>query len=98
MNDKTIFRKNPDIITRKIGSKLILVPLYKTSSEINCIYTLNPAAEKVWERIDGKRSWETIKKDLTGEFLDTYATSSSNIEKEFCEFLKDLQGIKAIKS
>lgn len=93
-----IFRKNPDIITRKIGSQLILVPLYKSSEEINCIYSLNPAAEKVWQSIDGKKTWENIKKELAEEFLDTYDANLNEIKKEFSVFLKDLREIKAIKN
>ncbi|GAG05978.1 unnamed protein product, partial [marine sediment metagenome] len=53
MQETVVLRKNPDMVTRVIDDETILLPIYKTSDEINCIYTLNKVASRVWELIDG---------------------------------------------
>lgn len=92
MKKDVVFKKNPDIVTRKIDKETILVPIYKTSKEMNCIYTLNPAASKVWELIDGKKSLNDIKDVISGKF----DSSDVEIDKEMSRLIKDLKDIKAL--
>lgn len=93
MATKTVFRKNPNMVTRVIEDETILLPIYKTSDEINCIYTLNKVASRVWELIDGKKTLAKIKSQLLKEFDAT----PKEIDKEMNSFLKDLVEIKAVK-
>lgn len=88
MRDGKIFKKNSKIVVRKIEDETILMPLYSTSEEIDCIYTLNDAAAKIWELVDGKRTLGKIKKIFLDEFDVT--------EEELADFLKDLEEIRAI--
>jgi len=88
MRDGKIFKKNPKIVVRKIEDETILMPLYSTSEEIDCIYTLNDAAARIWELVDGKRTLGKIKKIFLDEFDIT--------EEELADFLKDLEEIRAI--
>ena len=97
MKSEKAFKKNLDFVTRKIDTELILMPLTKTSSDLRYLYTFNPPAAKVWELIDGKRTWSQIKKQLRGKFLDEYNTTPKEIDREFWAFLKDLKKIKAVK-
>ena len=85
--------KNPDIVTRVIDDETILLPIYKTSEEMSCIYTLNKVASRVWELINGKRTFEEIKKTVIKEFDVT----SEDANKELAKLLKDLKEIKAIR-
>ena len=79
-------------LSRVIGDEMILVPVYKSSDEINCIYTLNKVAARVWEMFDGKKALGAIKKQVLKEFV----TTPQEMEKELKKLLKDLQEIKAI--
>ena len=92
MQENTVVRKNPNMVNRMIGDERILVPIYKTSEEINCIYTLNKVAARVWEMFDGKKSLSEIKKQVLKEF----ATTPQEADKELEKLLKDLKEIKAI--
>lgn len=93
MEENKILRKNPDMVRRVIDDETILLPLYKTSDEINCIYTLNKVASRVWEIIDGKKSLGKIKKKI----LEEFETTPKELDKELNKLLKDLKEIKAIK-
>ena len=92
MKEAIVLRKNSDMVTRVIDDETILVPIYKTSDEINCIYTLNKVASRVWEMFDGKKTVGEIKKQLLKEFN----TTSKEVDKKMQELLKDLKEIKAI--
>lgn len=93
MDENLVFRKNKDMVTRVIDDEIILLPIYKTSDEINCIYTLNKAGSRIWELIDGKKKLGKIKKQVLKEF----DTTLQEVDKEITKFLKDLKEIKAIK-
>ncbi|MCX5694545.1 MAG: PqqD family protein [Candidatus Omnitrophica bacterium] len=93
VKDNVVLRKNPDMITRVIDDQVILVPIYKTSDEINCIYTLNNVGSTLWELINGKRSVAAIKKQV----LKDFDTTAKEVDKEMGKFLKELKEIKAVK-
>jgi methyltransferase-like protein len=92
MNDSTVLKKNSKFVSRVIDQETILMPLYKTSHEINAIYTLNPAAAKAWEMFDGKK---TIK-DVKDKILDVFDTTPQETEKQLSRLLKDLMEINAL--
>ena len=92
MQETLVLRKNSDMVSRVIDKETILLPIYKTSDEINCIYTLNKAASRVWEMFDGKRTVGEIKKQLLKEF----DTTPEEVDKKMQELLKDLKEIKGI--
>lgn len=93
MQGKKALTKNSDMVTRVIEDETILMPIYKTSDEINCIYTLNKVASRVWELLDGKRSLVELKNKLLREF----DTTPEEVDKEMQKLLKDLKEIKAVK-
>lgn len=84
--------KNPDMVTRVIDDETILLPIYKTSKEMDCIYTLNKVATRIWKLIDSKKTIEQIKKLVLKEFDAT----PEEIDQEMVKFLKELKAIKAI--
>ena len=92
MEKKTVLHKNPDMVTRVIDDETILLPIYKTSDEINCIYTLNEVASKVWDLVDGKKTLAQIKREV----LKKFDTTPEEVDREMQKFLKDLKQIKAI--
>lgn len=92
MKNDIVFKKNPDIVTRKIDNETILVPVFKASKDMNCIYTLNTAASKVWELIDGKKSLGDIREMV----LEKFDTTGEEADKEIARLLRDLKGIKAL--
>jgi len=93
LKENIVFKKNSEIVTREIDKEIILVPTFKTSDEINSIYTLNPSASAVWNMIDGKRTMGAITKAV----LKKFDTNFKDTQKKLEELFKDLKEIKAIK-
>jgi len=92
MKETVVLRKNKDMVTRVIDDETILLPIYKTSEEINCIYTLNKIASRVWGLIDGKKTLKEINKII----LKKFDTTPEEVDKEMTKLLKDLKEAKAI--
>jgi hypothetical protein len=92
MKNSIVLRKNPNMVTRVIDDETMLLPISKSSEEINCIYTLNKAGSRIWELIDGRNKLEAIKTQILKEFDAT----DKEVDKEINKLLKDLYKIKAI--
>jgi hypothetical protein len=91
MKGDTVLRRNPNVVSRVIADETVLLPIYKSSDEINCIYTLNKAASRVWELIDGKRDLDAIRGRIAAEF----AVTEERLHKELGKVVSELLEIKA---
>ena len=80
MQGTTVYKKNKNMVTRKIADETILLPIYRTSKEINCIYTLNKPASIVWDMIDGKTTVGEIKDKVLNNGFDLIKDSAYRIK------------------
>ncbi|MBU1523049.1 MAG: PqqD family protein [Candidatus Omnitrophica bacterium] len=76
MTGTIVYKKNKNMVTRKIADETILLPIYKASKEINCVYTLNKPASIVWDMIDGKTSVGEIKDKVLNNGFDLIKDSA----------------------
>ncbi len=92
MRESDIFKKNSNIVCRKIADETILIPISRSSADADYIYTLNKSAASVWELIDGKKSVGDIKKELSQRFDVT----AEEMRKKLPYLIGDLIKIKAL--
>ncbi len=92
MRQEKIFRKNPNMVTRTIDDETILLPIIKTSEEINCIYTLNKPAARVWELINGKRTAG----DICTTVMKEYRGTEKEVTRKLAAMFDDLEKIEAV--
>ena len=92
MDNKKVFKKTEKVVTREIEGEVILLPLYKSSKDMNYIYTLNETAAAFWNWVDGKKTVSAIKEI----FLKTYKIDEETLDKEISALIKDLKSIKAL--
>ena len=92
MNKEKIYKKNRNIVSRVIAEETVLLPIYKTSEEINCIYTLNKAAAFIWDHIDGKKNLAKI----SGLVVNEFDVTPQEADKRMAALIKDLSQIKAV--
>ena len=86
------YEKDSLIVTRKIGNELILVPIRQNVGDLQCIYTLNEVASRIWQLIDGVRTVEEIASVLTEE----YEVQAQEAEADVVDFLTQMKDIEAI--
>ena len=81
-----IFKKNEFVVSRKIADEILLVPVRGRLVDMQRIFSLNPVAEYVWERLDGKRSLEHIRDSI----LDDFDIGAEQAEADLSEFVAEL--------
>lgn len=92
MDENKIFKRSDQVVSREIEGEVVLLPLYKSSKDLNYIYTLNKTAATAWGLIDGKNNLADIKNKLTDEFN----VEETKLTKQLNELIKDLTSIRAI--
>ncbi len=79
-------RVNDQVIARQVADEYILVPMFRSSEEIDCIFNLNQTGAAIWERLDGKKQIRV----LVDELLELYDGDRAVIEQEVLTFLDEL--------
>ena len=89
------YQKSPDIVSRKIADEVILVPIRNNVGDLESIYTLNEVAARVWELVDGRRSFSQIKDFIVDEF-DASLQDADNDLKYLLEELKKIRAVQEV--
>jgi len=87
-----IYKKNENLVFRKIEDETILVPIKDNVGDMGSIYNLNEMAAFVWEQLDGKKSLQDIKNRL----LEEYEVSAKEAEGDLLEYISQLKEIEAV--
>jgi hypothetical protein len=86
--------RDSSIVAREIAGELILVPVRRTASEVQSIYTTNEAGRYIWELIDGER---TVR-DILDAILEEFEVSREEAEADLVAFLRQAEQVGAIKA
>jgi hypothetical protein len=84
-----VFRKKEDIISRAIAGEMILVPLRGTLTDMQKIFSLNPVAGFIWEKLDGRKSLRELRDDLLATFDVEIGDANSDIQEFIAHLLKE---------
>lgn len=90
---KRRYERNEDIVSRKIGNEMVLVPVRRRGKDIQDIFTLNQTGSFIWELIDGKRPVSHIREQMAKEFDIT----NEEADEDLIQVLKQLEEVGAIK-
>ena len=91
-NPQKPLKKNKDMVSRKLGDELILIPVFNTNEEMGEIYSLNETAEMIWRLIDGKRTPSDIKNLM----LKKYRVAEQKLNRDVARTIENFKTIKAI--
>ncbi len=84
---KKCYQKEPNIVSRKIGDEVILVPIKRKLANVNAIYLLqDDVSIRIWELIDGRRKVHEIIDIICAEF----EVDQQEAEDDLIKFLKQL--------
>jgi len=87
------FVKGDSVVSRNVGGEFILVPIRKSATEVDSIYTLNEVAARIWELIDGVNSVAAIRDTIVHE----YDVTTEEAERDLINLLGQLQSVEAVK-
>ena len=83
----TAYVKDKDIVTRRIGDEIFLVPVRANVGDLECLFTLNATGTALWECLDEARDQDELVERLISEF-DTDMDSAG---VDVTSFLSDLE-------
>lgn len=66
-------------MSRRIHDEFLLIPINKTASEVDCLYTMNEVAAFVWEMLDGQTSVSDICIMVEKEFDVDFETAINDV-------------------
>lgn len=82
-----VYKKNPNIVTRKIAGEMVLVPIKQMANDMSSIYNLNQVGARIWEQFDGETSVEQIRDVIVAE----YETTKEEAETDIIAFVNELE-------
>ncbi len=82
-----MYRKNPDVVARKIAGELLLVPVKGKIADMQRIFTLNPVGELIWQELDAPKKLQDIRERVISDFDVTIETATIDIEEFVTELL-----------
>jgi len=82
-----MYRRNEDIVTRKIAGELFLVPIRGKIADMQRIFTLNPVAEYIWQEID-KQNLHEIREGILARFDVEEERAGADIGEFIVELLE----------
>lgn len=80
-----VFKKNENIVSRKIAGELILVPIRGKLADMQTIFTLNPVAEYIWQELDNKNL-----NDIRNGIVSAFEVEKEQAESDVKEFIAEL--------
>ena len=88
LNINSIYRKKEDVVTRQIAGETLLVPIRDQVADMQRIFALNPVAEYIWQRLDGKQNLEQIHSGITDNFEVEKGEAASDLEEFMVQLLE----------
>jgi hypothetical protein len=79
LRERTVFRRTPEVVCRRVGAESILVPVRHNVGNLDYVYTLSPVAASVWELVDGNRSMDEIVDAICAEYDVDRATAAADV-------------------
>lgn len=85
---RSVFRRSPDVVSRRVGVESVLVPIRHNVGNLDYVYTLSAVAASVWALLDGTRGLDEIVDAICSEYEIERETAQSDVT----ELLADLAG------
>ena len=88
------FKRNLEVVSRKIDGELVIVPIRRGVGDLNSLYTLNPVGSVLW---DFMREGHTIP-EMVEKVCDEFEVSSAQANQDIEAFLDSLLEERLIES
>jgi len=83
VSPNAVLRPAGEIVRREIAGETILVPVRGRTADMRRIFSLNPTAAFLWERLDGTRRVS----DLLADLLEAFDVSPGDARADLEAFL-----------
>ena len=92
---QAVYTRDDNMVFRRIGEEMILVPIRRRTADLESIYTLNDTGAFIWEQLDGQRTLAEVRDALVAEYEVTPEEAEADV-LEFVTNLVEAQGVRAV--
>ena len=82
---KKVYKKREEIVSRSIADETILVPIRGKLADMQKIFSLNPVADFIWNKLDTEMPLESILDQIPIEF----DVDEETAREDLFEFIND---------
>jgi len=90
---KTRYVREPSFVARRVAGELLLVPIRRSASEMEGMFSLNETAGFVWDLLDGTHSLEQIRDQM----VEAFDVSAEEAVTDITELVLQLKEIGAVE-
>jgi hypothetical protein len=87
-----MLKPNPDMVARKVGDELLLVPVSRDVADLGAVYQLNEVGTRIWELIGEGNAPDAIVTRLEEEFEASREEIAADVER----FVGEMVEIRAL--
>lgn len=87
INNKSIIKKNKNIVERKLMGRIILLPIESYIENLDYIYTLEDVSVDIWDSINNKRTVE----EITQLISKKYEVDEEIVSQDLIDLLDELK-------
>jgi hypothetical protein len=84
--DALRFRHAPDVVARRIRGELLLVPVRRTSADLDGFFTLNATAADIWRLVGERKTVDEISRHL----CEHHAVAKEEADRDVARILAEL--------
>lgn len=93
MDATAVYKKNANVVARPVGDDVVVVPIRHNVGDLDCVYTFNEVAARIWSLLDGTRTTSGVIDAICSEFDVSRETAERDVE----ELLGELQQARLIE-
>jgi hypothetical protein len=86
------WKRNPDVVERRIGDEMILVPIGRDIVEQRCLFTLNETASFIWNALEIPGTAADVQHAL----VEAFDVTPDRARKDVDRFMAELAGAGCI--
>jgi hypothetical protein len=90
---ETKFKKNDNIVSRKIAGETFLVPVKGNLADMQRIFTLNQVAEFIWNELGHKNLY-----DICNDIIQNFNVEREQAESDMRDFIRELSESDLIRA
>lgn len=86
------YRRDNDMVFRRLGEEMVLVPIRRGIGDFDCFYILNETGRLLWEKLASPCTED----ELVTLLLAAFDVAPDDARRDVQQFLADLRRLKAV--
>jgi hypothetical protein len=82
-----VYRRSEPVVLRQVAGESLLIPIHRSVTQMQAIFALAGAGQRVWELLDGVRTLGEIREAI----VERYEVAAETAWADLCAFVSQLE-------